>query len=121
LSHQAGPFVTLPPQQSPTRRPQQQEDLDNETDGEGQVVQESIIRPKLPSGQNHESLDEDDVKDLEEFDNFVYHKITAASTTDSPRTTTERERETPAQTETTRMSSFASVSTERFVATTERK
>ena len=100
-----GSFIPLPPQPSAN---QHEDDMDNETDSDGQVVQESINRPKLPSGQNHESLDEEDVK-VEEYDNFVYHKITGSTedTTTTPQSTTHR-------------SSFVPISTERFVPSTER-
>lgn len=115
---QQGPFVPLSSQ--PDRKP---EDMENETDGDGQAVQESIIRPKLPSGQAHESLEDDDVKVVEEYDNFVYHKITGLNptTTKAPATsatTTEKPiTSTPA---TTRRSSYVPISTERFNPTTER-
>ena len=56
-------------------------DSDNETDSDGQVVQESINHPKLPSGQNHEIGDE---KEIVEYDNFVYHKI--ETSTNNPTT-----------------------------------
>ena len=119
LSHQHGPFVPLPTHISPHGTPSvNEEDFENETDSDGQVVQESINRPKLPGGQSLDSID-DDVKAVEEYDNFVYHKITGSSTqsTERPETTSEK----PATTsQTTRRSSYVAVSTERFVPTTER-
>lgn len=124
---QQGPFVPLPSQNTTSF---QDKDLENESDSDGQVVQESINRPKLPSGQSHESLDEEDVKIEEEYDNFVYHKIAALSTastnedfastterfTTTEPTTSMRKLSTTATTSTSRRTSF--VPTDRFYPTT---
>lgn len=110
--NQQGPFVPLPSQSKPA-----QDDSDNDTDGDGPIVQESVNRPKLPSGENLETLD-DDVKIIEEYDNFVYHQITASST-ELPTTTT-TQKSTTTQPPTTRRSSYIPISTEKFVPTSER-
>lgn len=89
-------------------------------DSDGHEGQESINRPKLPSGENHDEFE--DVKDIEEYDNFVYHKITGASTTtttESPTSSTRRTTQTAPIT--TRRSSTVPISTERInIPTTHR-
>jgi hypothetical protein len=108
-NHHQQQFIPLPSQKKPLQ--DNDDELDNDT---GEFVQESINRPKLPSGENLDD-EEDNVK-IEEFDNFVYHKILS---TEEPSTTTQR----PApQTSpiTTRRTSYVPVSTERFNPTTER-
>ena len=122
-----GPFMVSPTVQ-PTKTPQRDEGADNETDNDGEVVQESIIRPKLPSGLNHESFEDEDVKVVEDYDNFVYHKITAASTSTtsapstqqpSPTSTTQKPQATSTQ-PTRRSSSYVPMLTARGASTTER-
>lgn len=127
LSQAPGPFIALPALKQ-TKAPQLQQ-FDNEAEGDGEVVQESINRPKLPSGENHESVEEDDVKVPEEYDNFVYHKIAALSTLipDPPSTTTEEfsisttQKPLNKSTEaTTKRSSYVPIPPVRINPTTER-
>lgn len=96
-----------------------EDELDNDT---GEFVQESINRPKLPSGESHDdTLEDDDPLKIDDFDNFVYHKIlsqSTTSTTQSPSTHGTR-KTTPAMT--TRRTSYIPISTERFIPTTERQ
>lgn len=84
--------------------------FESEIDGQ---EQESVNRPKLPSGENHGSLEDDEVKDIEDFDNFVYHRITG-STTESTATAHST------STSTTRRISTIPISTEKISITTSR-
>lgn len=121
---QQTPFIPMPSFKNPTSSPQSppvqsstsNDIFDSELDGA--LVQESINRPKLPSGENHGSLEDDDAeneKGIEDFDNFVYHKITGSST-DS--TSTPKPQST--STATTRRISTIPISTERISITTHR-
>ncbi|KAG5683804.1 hypothetical protein PVAND_013068 [Polypedilum vanderplanki] len=94
-------FIPLPPSKHTIVGEVLPDDSSNADD----EVQESINRPKLPSGENHDEID--DLKDIEEYDNFVYHKITS-TTTEQPQTT-----RLITTTSTTRRSSVIPLSTER--------
>lgn len=117
--NQQNPFIPMPDFKMPStsQRPTVHSTTLNDfadSDSDGPLVQESINRPKLPSGENH-SIDDDEVKDIEDFDNFVYHRITAG-TTESPTT----EKPVSRSTSTTRRISTFPISTERISITTNR-
>lgn len=113
-NNQQGPFIPL---HSNNQKPSQSDDeeLDNDT---GETVQESINRPKLPSGENHDENDEP--LKIEDFDNFVYHKIISQSSSTSEAPPMQGAKKTTSSSMTTRRTSFIPISTERFVPTTER-
>lgn len=116
------PFIPMPEFNMPSSSPRPSAHTTTndyaDSDLDGPVVQESINRPKLPSGENHDSLEDDEVKDIEEFDNFVYHSMTSSttSTTEIPKT----EKPLTTSTATTRRISTIPISTEKISITTNR-
>lgn len=112
INQQQPPFIPIKSQPQTNHKA---DDSENETDSDGHVVQESINHLKLPGGQNLETVDED-VKEIDEFDNFVYHKIADKTTEATTKLHSQVVMEVPV---TTHRAPFISSATEKIIVTPE--